>query len=1471
MKMYSLSHAQIRIWYNQKKYMDSSLYNIGGTVKIKGTVDIKILQQSISNFVRDNATIRLQFCEQDQQVLQYVSDKILPIDFVDFSHEPNPAKAYERWVHTHSHTAFKMDNSPLYYFTVFQLDRETMGYFVKIHHILADGWSMKLLTEQVKNNYESYHSGPKFHPLVTDSPYLHYVHAEQEYLHTDSAQAAKKHWNGHCNDSAFISSPPSFGLSGCRRTFPVESSFQKRLESFIKCHGITLNTFFVGIYLIYAYKQSGEKSGIIGTPLLGRSSKAERSIFGTFTNTMPFCYTMTPNRSSIELFRDISNKLKRNYKYQKLPFDILKEEQNLSENGIALPFACCINYYNTVLSQTIAGKSIENIEFYNGAQAYPMQLILRHWEEQKLQIDIDYQTDAYSEPQILNLYEQLMRLSNQVITNPTLCVCDLSLASEAECRHFLHQLNRTEKRYPLHQTWLDLFSEMVEKNPGQISVSHKNRSLTYHTLDQKTNGAANYLRSIGLKKGMLAAITPNYTIESIIFILAILKCGAVYLPIDRSTPIQRIQNILKHSNAGLFLSDLAIPGYTGLSVHPSQIDLTEKTATFSPPSPDDIAYIIHTSGTKGTPKGVMVKHRNLMNYLCWAKENYNSGSKEVFPLYSSFAFDFTITSLFLPLVSGGEIRVYHPFQEKNVLEEILHENKSTILKITPSHIPLLCDCTVDSSSIHTIILGGEDLKSAACKQLAEKFHNRIKIYNEYGPTETTVGCMIYQYNNDPGLSVPIGRPIANTQVYLLDKDMHPVPYDTPGELYIGGEGVSAGYYNMPSETQKVYLPNPFRPGQSLYKTGDIAVRDRTDNLTFLGRNDDECKIRGYRVNLFEIENTILSSGMVQKAVVKKVESEANALLAAYICTDKGFDLKKFRQYLYQNLPLYLVPQSINLLQEFPLNKNGKVDKAKLPPPANNQPQHLDAHQSAEETILLSVMQGVLKKEAISACDDFYAIGGDSIKAIQLVSRLSEQGYEITIKDILTNPIMEDMALCLRRKTQNPYDQSVCSGTIEKSSMMQWFFQQSNRQTSHFNQSILLRLNMPVSRQFLEDVFSCLVCHHDALRINYNWENEQLFYNKEHLHNKIRVMEINREEESLCPSDQFLAEHTRQAFDLEKDLLLRVYSITNKSGHYLYLIAHHIIIDSVSWQILLNDLALAFQQGESPLQYTLPPKTMSYQTYIKLCSKQSDGFKSAQETAAAEPSDIPDKKMCATCNQSRFLHIDFGRDTTAALLHDACVPYHSKPHELIATALCLTLKDLVGLDVFDFELESHGRDLVANADVSRTVGWFTALYPVQIAMTHITGFADKIKTIKEQFRNADKHIQTSGETGKRRFPERQIRFNYLSEYIEPENDFFTLQRVCFPHDISPETFSPAFLEVTMLVLHGKLELYLRYRADLLPSPSVAKFEQTLKQSVLSLIRHCTLQHSAFYTPSDFELLDISQKELDDLLSRKEEES
>ncbi|WP_379133779.1 amino acid adenylation domain-containing protein [Paenibacillus sp. sgz500958] len=1504
--LYPLTHPQKRIWYLEQIYPSTSLYNIGGPVRIYGGVDLIVLEQAIQAQIRRHEGLRLRILEHNGEAGQFVDDYVYEkLDFINFSTLSEPEEEFYRWVNTEASRPFALYGERLFYFALFKLTETDFGYFVKFHHIIADGWSVQVIIEQICDTYMKLLNGGETEDLASPS-YLEYIGHEQQYLSSKRFLKNKQFWNEKFSDL-----PPIIhnqdSLEGTRTTFQLDPKLSSAIKKFTKEQECSLNTFFVTMYLVYLYKTTGEQKLVIGTPVLNRSGHAEKSMFGMFTSTMPLRVVMDPELTVPDTLELINRELTGCFFNQKYPYDLLVQDLELKKKGHEQLFNICVNVYNTRLNTELNGARIENTEFYNGCQIYSLQMVVKDWSESgSLTVDFDYKVKDYSEAQIDDMFMRLELLMWQALNEPGRKVRELMLLSEAEMQSQVINFNATDAPYPKDKTVCQLFEEQAEITPERIAIRDGEKGMTYRDLNGRANQLARRLAARGVGREVTVGLLINHSIEAVIAILGVMKAGGAYVPIDPKYPEDRILYTLENSGAAMLLVHEATS--REVSFHGEIIRVDDEDLYIGDTSnrdiinkPQDLVYIIHTSGSTGKPKGVMIEHQGLVNYIWWAKQMYIKEEREVFPLYSSLAFDLTVTSIFTPLISGGQILVYRDDDpDEYVLYRIMKENQATVVKLTPSHLALLKDTDYSGSSVNRFIVGGEDLRTGLAEAIEESFSGRIEIYNEYGPTETVVGCMIHRYSgeSDRDASVPIGVPASNTGIYILDSDLSPVPVNKTGDLYISGDGVARGYINRSDLTEDKFIPHPFVPGCRMYKTGDLAVMLANGKVQYMGRADDQVKIRGYRIELGEIEKQLLQHPSIQEAVVVDRENgEESKYLCAYYVAEGGVSAQELRDWLRHTLPEYMVPVHFLELDSFPLNLNGKVNKSLLPLPnrltgESVDQQVWDSFRSEGEEKLALIMCEVLRLEQIHWSDNFYYMGGDSIKAIQVASRLKNNGYQIKVQDILSNPVMKDMSRYVSQvSVKTTAEQGFCRGDIPATPMFSWFVSQQLPNPYHFNQSVLLEVRRDLEAEEIETAMNTLIRQHDALRMNIDAGMTRMYYSDQALESRsmVDVFDLSRasaEEQRISLAQ--LGENFKASFAFADGLLFKACLFNlGKSGKRLLITAHHLVIDGVSWRILLEDLAKLLEHG-SHNKYMLPSKTSSLQQWGAYLAEYGQTIQEEAEywqevLSSCEPlplsscRELPGSSGNASpldsgkglTRTSRKLSIELTEEETGQLLTRANEAYGSDPQDLLVTALALSLFDSFHIQEIVIDLEGHGREeLTDQLDLTRTVGWFTSLYPFRVL--RMSNLSHQIKWIKEALRSVPnkgagfgilKYLTRSISDP---HENKRIRFNYLGDFDAGIQ--YGPIRICQEDsgaESSPRNPPTALIDINAMVINDQLTISVEYPDKALEHAVMERFLRHFAQRISQVVEHGSVKREKEFTPSDFSMTKVTLEELDDL--------
>lgn len=1488
-KLYSLTHPQKRIWYIENIYPSTAVNNIGGYVIIKGSVEFDLLEESFKIFIEENSGVRLRLTENSGEPMQYIAPyKDKTIEFFDFSNEKSPKQAFHQWVAEEAQKPFCLLNNPLYYIALFRIGESEAGYLVKFHHIILDGWSVSLMTTQIAENYAKL----KKHEIIARNSrpcYLDYLEEEKKYMSSERFLRNREFWNEKFryfpNHEILRSSE---NIAGNRMTFLLDERRTHATKDYIKDTKYSLNTLFTALLIIFYFKAYQHDDMVIGIPVFNRLGAEDKNAIGMYTSTVPFRISINEDCTANEFISQINRELKKCFINQRYPYDILVKDLELRKKGYTTLYTKCVNYYNTRHVTQFDGYEVANEEFYNGSQIYSLQLVIKEWLDQdNIILNMDYKIDDFDYEEINIIYSSLIALLDQIIDNREVKVADLELMSKSQRDKVLFEFNETQASYNHLDTVISLFKRQVRQTPERTAVECGNLSLTYRELDEKSNQVAKYLINKGIKAGMIVGILASHSQELVAGILGILKAGAAYLPLNINYPKERTRKILEDAKVKCLLSNLCnvSSGDTGCEI----IDLN--CSEIYKNSCDDInlaesmglAYVIYTSGSSGVPKGVMISHKSLLNYIQWAVKKYIKNDDDVFALYTSIAFDLTVTSIFTPISAGAKIIIYEDNQHEYALYRIMREKKVTVIKLTPSQLMLIKDLDNRSSSVRRIIIGGEDLKSSLARDVFYSFEGNIELYNEYGPTEATVGCMIYKYNPDvdTGASVPIGTPGDNVQIYIMDKNLKPLPSGIDGEICISGDGIAEGYLNREELTAMRFIPNPFIPRKVLYKTGDIGRFNSSGWVEYKGRADDQVKIRGYRIELGEIEQCLLSHTEIKNAVVLCKKDQNSIYLCAYLVTDKNLSTTEITEYLKNYLPDYMIPAYYVFLVEIPLSINGKVEKDLLPGPdklvIHNERE--DINVSEEGKLLVSILRELLGDSELSIYANFYHAGGDSIKAIQVASQVSMQGYRIKVSDILNNPVIYEMINYITKADQRVTAQEPCSGEISISPIISWFREQNFNKPDFYNQSIVLRLNASIGIDIIEKVLNQIVKHHDALRINCDISGRRMYYNNKYL-DEVFTVELH-DLTSYSRKEQLQAIN-RLGYRLKSSISLkhsRLFQgslfILAEDEQYLLLSAHHLVIDGISWRIILQDIDKLIRQhinGEPPV---LPSKTSSYKEWTMKLNELGEGF--AKDEAGYWNSICTGNNNISldfepgkgNGDECRRIHNNIPKEKTQQLITAANKPFNTKPEELLFAALCQAVYQVFHIDDIIIELEGHGReDIAQDLCISRTVGWFTSICPVRVKISG-KDMNDVIIQTKEQLRSIPNKgigygvIKYLTEIPVEEY-EKTIRFNYLGIFDDDlDSGFFKLADIETGVDSDESNGLTCLIDINLLVVNGSIDIYISYNKNAFRDETINRFADEYIKKIVEIVDYCKDKKDIELTPSDFDTIELTRDELESL--------
>jgi amino acid adenylation domain-containing protein len=1221
-----LSYAQQRLWFLDQLEPNSPFYNISLALHLAGNLQVDVLEKSLQEIIQRHESLRTNFATIEGNPVQVIKpESNWQLTLVNGKDSPKYREEQEikKWLEIHSHQPFDLANDSLIRATLLKLSDTEHFLLICLHHIVSDGWSMGVFIEELTTLYNAYTKG--LEPLLQELPiqYADFAIWQREYLRGEIRENQLNYWQKQLAAApALLHLPTDYprplqqSFQGDRIKCNLSPELSQGLNKLSREKGVTLFMTLLTAFQTLLYRYTGQTDILVGTPIANRTRSELAGLIGFFVNTLVLRTDLAGNPSFSELLKQVRETATDAYDHQDLPFEMLVEalqpERNMSYTPL---FQVMFGLDNEVLNEMdLEGikATPQPLEFKKAK--FDLSLFIQV-KETGLTAHWEYNTDLFNAENIERMNGHFLALLEGIIANPSERISQLPLLTKSEQQQLLIDWNNTEVDYPVDKCIHQLFEEQVERTPDTVAVIFEEQELTYNELNCRANQLAHYLQSLGVKPDELVGICVERSLEMIVGLLGILKAGGAYVPLDPDYPLERISLMLEDAGLKVLLTqqkliDKLSESQANINIVCVDADLPviskeEQKNLITTIKSSNLAYVIYTSGSTGIPKGVLVTHQGLLNLVFWHQNTFEITNLDKATQLAGTGFDAAVWELWPYLTAGASIYLVKP----EILISLVELQKwLAAKKITISFLPtpiaeqlLSLEWTEINVSLRTILTGGDKLNQYPSNFIP------FQVVNNYGPTENTVvttsGVVISGEKNN-SLSPAIGRPIFNTQIYILDSNLQPVPVGIPGEIHISGAGLARGYLNRPELTQEKFIPNPFSnsPDSRLYKTGDLARYLPDGNLEYLGRIDNQVKIRGFRIELGEIETVLSQHSAVKTAIVIAREDETNQKrLVTYIVAKKeqnSLNITQLRQFLKAKLPEYMIPSAFVILESLPLTPNGKIDRRALPAPEFQSQEQYIAPRNPIEEILSSIWVKVLKVAKVGIYDNFFELGGHSLLATQLISRIREAfQVEMPLRELFVAPTIAELAQEIKRISEGeqltelpilPRDKTA-ELPLSFAQTRLWFLAEFESNSSFYNIPLALRLEGNLNSQILIQSLEEICDRHEALRTNFITVDgipTQIIQARTWTVTVVDLQHLSGSEQAIA-SQELTQNQAIQPFDLASEPLIRITLVVlSETEHLLLVCMHHIVSDGWSMGVFLQELTAlynAYIQGlSSPL-------------------------------------------------------------------------------------------------------------------------------------------------------------------------------------------------------------------------------------------------------------------------------------------------
>ncbi len=1489
--IFPASFAQQRLWFLDQLAPAKSVYNMLYAMRVNTRLNPAVLRKSLNEMVRRHESLRTTFATEGGWPVQVIAAQLrleLPtIDLRLLTKTARDAEALSR-SEQEGKEPFDLAAGPLLRAKLLQLDEEEAVLLIAMHHIVSDGWSMGIFVRELAVLYEAFSQGRPSPLPELPVQYADYAVWQREMLRGDVLEGQIAYWRRHLNAAPVALElatdrprPAIQTLEGARRYTDLPASLADRLRALSRREDVTLFMTLLAAFEVLLWRYSGQDDVTVGTPIAGRNRSELEGLIGYFANTLPLRIDLSGNPTFRDLLRRVRETALDAYAHQDVPFDRLVEELRPERSLSHTPlFQVIFALENTPQSHQFPGLDVKWLEVDRGTARCDLSLFMGD-QGSELTCMWEYSTDLFERETIERMMLNYTTILESVLENPERPIAHLRALNDAEryrlLAEWVPETTGPVNDHCLHQ----LLEAQAERTPDSLALVFENQRLTYQELNERSNLLARYLIRQGVGPEVPVGVCLNRSAEMIVALLSILKAGGAYVPLDPGYPRDRLSFMLADSRVPVLITQTAfreiLPQAEArvirLDTEWPEIAIGSKQNPRTAVTPENLAYVIYTSGSTGRPKGVEVTHRTVVHLFTATRDKLGFLEGDIWSVVHSSAFDFSVWEIWGSLVQGGQLVVspLEVVQSPSDFYALLCEERITVLNQTPSALRQLLETRRQAKgasrdwNVRLVVCGGDALGQELAVELAQL---EIPAWNFYGPTESTVWttCTLVEGGSPVEELTSIGRPIPDIQVYLLDPYLQLVHVGVPGELFIGGEGLARGYLNRPELTAEKFMPNPFsrQPGERLYRTGDLARYRAKGKLEFLGRLDTQVKLRGFRVELGEIETVLSQHEQVAQSVVMiREDRPGDRRLVAYLVPEEGNRLspKELRRFLQLSLPDYMVPSAFVTLEAMPLTSNKKVDRRALPPPDyfESEPAgRLIESQNPVEEMLVAIWAKVLGLERVGLHDNFFELGGHSLLATQVVSRIRKAfRVDLSLRALFESTTVVGLAKKLEEVIQThqglhspplgPVARN-CRLPLSFAQQRLWFLDQLEPGSPFYNISRALRLKGPLDIGALSQAINEIVRRHESLRTAFGSENGTPFQNIiecESIPLPLIELDASTEKEARC--EELAAEEIKRPFDLSRGPLLRarLFRIST-NDHVLVLTMHHIAGDGWSLAVLFHELTVLYEAFANEKPSPLPALPIQYGDYavwqrellqgdvldrlVSYWKKQLAGAPPVLELPTDKPR--PPAQTFRGAHEPFTLPIDLvnglkqlSRNTGATLFmtclaaFQLLLSHYSGQHDLI-----------VGTDVANRNrVETEG-----------LIGFFTNLMPLRAKLSDDLKFTELLQQVRETTLDAYAHQELPFEKLVEELrPERDLGRNPLAQVLLVMQNQPGTKMEMFELDVSPFElpFETSRFDLVLFLSETEngLEGLWLYNQDLFEPNSITRLSELYEQLLENIVR------------------------------------